>query len=112
IDRAGVIVLEEDLLPGRAAVRGAKDAALRVRTVYVAQRRDEDDIRVARINDQGADLPRVFQPDVLPSPPPIRRFVNTVAGSEVAANAPFPRPDINHVRVRFRDSNRPYRRRP
>src|SRR5207248_10419956 len=40
INRAGLVVFEQHLLPGTASVRGAKHAALRISGVCVAKRRN------------------------------------------------------------------------
>ena len=52
----GSFVVEEDLLPGGAAVGGAIDAALGIGIVDVAERRDIDAIRVGRVDGDAADL--------------------------------------------------------
>ena len=57
IDRAGVFVVEEDFLPGFSAVSRAKDAALPVWAVRMAERRDVNDVRVMRIHKNASNLP-------------------------------------------------------
>ena len=61
-----LLVLEEDFLPGGAAVERAIDAAVRVGSVDVAQRRHVHTIRVRRVHHDASDLARGFEPDVGP----------------------------------------------
>src|SRR4029077_3171030 len=61
VDGADVVALEENLLPGRAAVARAVDAAIGVRAIDVAERRHEHDVGVLRIDEDAADLPRVVE---------------------------------------------------
>ena len=58
---ADVLVLVENLLECRAAVGRAEDAALGVRAVRMAERRDEQPIRIARIDLDVRDHRRVAQ---------------------------------------------------
>jgi len=69
VDRTGVLVFVENLVPGLAAVGGAKDAAFCVGSVGVPQRGDESDIGIVRVYDHLANRARVFQADVLPDLP-------------------------------------------
>src|SRR6266581_9728758 len=57
VNRAGVLVMEENFLPVRPAVFGAKDAALLVRAIRVSQHRHKNSVRIARINDNSSNLP-------------------------------------------------------
>ena len=50
VHRAEIVVLEQHLLPRLAAVARPEDAAIRIRRVQVADRRDEDDVRILRID--------------------------------------------------------------
>ena len=62
VDRAGVAVVRRAtrmLLPRRAAVARTEDAALRVRPVRMAERRDVDEVRIRRMDDDASDLLRV-----------------------------------------------------
>src|SRR5262249_29965353 len=61
VDRARVVVPVQHLLPRLAAVLGAEDAALRARPVRMPERRDEDAVRVLRVDQDAADLLRVAE---------------------------------------------------
>ncbi len=45
----------------------------------MAEDADEDDVRIARIDDDGADVARIFQADVGPGGAGVGGFVNAVA---------------------------------
>src|SRR5712692_4670196 len=79
VNPAASLVLVEDLFPRLAAVGGAEDAALGVRPVGVAQRGHEDDLRVARMHQDAADVARVAEPEMLPDLAAIGGLVNPVA---------------------------------
>jgi hypothetical protein len=66
LNAAGVLVDEENLFPGRAAVRRAEDAALGVRTVRMPETCDKDDVRLCGMDDEAADLLHVRKANVLP----------------------------------------------
>ena len=66
IDAAGVFVFGQNFRPGFAAVTRAKDAALLIRAERVPQRRYHNYVLISRIDNQRADLPRIFQPNILP----------------------------------------------
>src|SRR5271170_386821 len=66
INRAGVVVLCEDLFPARAAIRRAVHAALCIRPKTVPERGNKYDIRIAGVNQYAADLARIAQTDVPP----------------------------------------------
>src|SRR6185295_18163337 len=65
-DRAGVLVAVEHSLERLAAILRPKDSALFVRPVRMAERRDEQAPRIARIDDDRPDLLAVAQPEVRP----------------------------------------------
>ena len=100
---AGVLVLREHLLERPAAVGRAEDAALLVRTVGMAERRDEQPIRVARIDGDVGNLLRVAQPEMRPRLAGVGRLVDAVAGREVRPMEPFAAADVDDVGVRWRD---------
>ena len=110
IDRAGVLVLEEDARPGPASVLRAEDSALRIGAVAVAERRDVHEVRVARIHDDAPDLPRVLEADVGPCPASVRGAVHAVAVRDVRAHVGLARTDVENARVRGRDRERADRR--
>ena len=68
-----------------------------VRPEGVAERRDENDVRIFRMNDERADVARIFQADVFPIPAAIDRFINAVAVSDVAAQRRFAGAGVNRV---------------
>ena len=57
IDAAGVFVFGQDFRPCFAAVSGAKNSALLIRTERVSQRRYENYVLISRIDNDRADLP-------------------------------------------------------
>src|SRR5439155_24320279 len=58
IVRAGVVVDFQRLFPGLAAISGFEHAALATSSPQTAGRRDEDDVVVARIDDDAVDVAR------------------------------------------------------
>ena len=98
VDAAGVLVLVEHLLEGLAAVGGAEEAALRVGAVRMAQHRDEQAVRVARIDDDLRNLLAVAQAQVRPGLAGVGGLVDAVAGGEVGALQPLAAADVDDVR--------------
>ncbi len=66
INRAGIVVLVEDLLPGFATVGRAENTPLSIRPPGMTQSCDQHNVRIARVDDDGADVARVLQTYVLP----------------------------------------------
>ena len=110
VDRAGVVVLEQHLLPVGAAVGGAEHAALGVGARRVAERRDEGAVGIARIDDHAADVPGVAQADRGPRAAGVDRAVHAGAVRDVAAQAGLAAADVDHVGIRRRDGDRADRR--
>ena len=79
VDRAGLVVDVEHLLPGLAAVDRLEDAALLVGRPQVAHGRDVDDVGVRRVDDDPRDVLRVGEPHVLPGLAGVGRLVDAVA---------------------------------
>src|SRR5208282_5561149 len=102
VDRARFIVLVKHFLPRFPAIQRAEDAALLVRPEFMPQRRHEHDVRVFRVHDQPANLPRVFQSNVRPGFPRVRGFVHAIAVRTRAADAPFARAHVDYVAPRSR----------
>src|SRR5207302_5048438 len=102
VDGAGAIVKIENLLPGLAAVARAKNPAIRVGAVGVAERGDKYNIGIRRMNNDRTDVPGVFQADVSPGLPGVGGFVDTVSERDVAADAGFAGADIDDVVIRIR----------
>src|SRR6185369_10627561 len=102
-DRAGVLVFVENFLPRLAAIRRSKHAALFVRAVRMSQSSDVDEIRIARIDEDRADLLCGAQSEMSPRLAAVGRFVHTVAGGEIRPLQSFTTADVDRVRVRWRD---------
>src|SRR5207245_8105107 len=103
VDRSRFLVLEEDLLPALPAVPGTEDAALRVRTVGVAEGRDVGEVRVLRVHEESADLARVLEAHGRPGLAGLGGLINAVAVGEVATDARLAGADVDDVRVRVGD---------
>src|SRR5262249_61993988 len=88
-DGAGIFILVEDFFPRLAAVGGAKHAALGVGAIRMPEHRDEDSVRIARINLNGGHLVPVAQAHVLPRLAAAGGFVDAPAAPEVAALEPL-----------------------
>src|SRR5205807_6649354 len=56
VDSAGLVVFEQHLLPGGAAIGGAKQAAFFIRPISMAQGRNKNDVGVLGIDDHRADV--------------------------------------------------------
>ncbi|GBD16679.1 hypothetical protein HRbin26_01582 [bacterium HR26] len=99
---AGVRALVEHLLPGLAAIGRAEDAALLVGPEGMAERRHVDDVRVARVDHDLADVAGVGEPAVDPGTAGIRGLVDAIAVGDVVADAGLAGADIDDVGVGFR----------
>jgi hypothetical protein len=66
LGRADRIVAVQRLRPRPAAVGGPENAAIRVLVVQIADGRDEDDVRVARIDGDARDVLGIVETDVRP----------------------------------------------
>src|SRR5258708_3195211 len=67
---------------------------------------DEDAIRIFGIDEDGGDLLRVAQAEMLPGLAAVAGFVNAVAGREIWALETFAAPDVQNIGVGWRDGNR------
>ena len=106
---AGLRVLEQHLLPRRAAVGALEDAALVARHAVLAEVGDEHDVGIRRMDADFRDRVGVGEADVGPGLARVGRLVDAVAGHDVAADARFTHPDVHRVGVRLGDSDRPDR---
>ena len=106
VDAACLGVAKQLPLPGLAAVGALEDAALFAGHAVFAERRDEDDVRVGRMDADLRDRLRLAEADVRPRLAGVRRLVDAVAGLDVAADARLPHPDEHDVRIGFRDRDR------
>ena len=94
---AGLVVDEEDLVPGLAAVDGLEDAAVGVVRPLVAAGRDVDDVGVGRMDDDAGDRVRVGQAHVRPGLAAVDRFEDADAGLGAAEDVVLARPDPDDV---------------
>ena len=107
--RAGLVVDEENLLPGPTAILGAESATLRVGTIRMSDGRDINQLGIARIDPYPPNLAGVAQADVLPGATPIRGFVHAISVREIRAQAGFAHAHVDNVRIGFGDRDRTYR---
>ena len=96
---AGVLALGQHMLPAPAPVPGAKDTPLLAGSEGVTQGRDVHDIRVARMDPDPGDVPRILKPQVRPGLAGVGRPVHPVAVADVQPDAGLTHPGVNHVRV-------------
>src|SRR5438445_6271985 len=90
-----------------AAVRGAEDAALLLRTGCATKRAGKDDVRIRGMDNDAADTSGVRQPHVRPGLTGVDRFVDTIAHHVAVANDPgFTGACPNHAWIRGRDRER------
>src|SRR5205085_6909428 len=94
------------LLPGGAAIERAKEAALGVRAVRMAEHSDKNAVGIARINGDGTDLLAVAQAEMLPGLAGVGGFVDAIAGREVGAAQSFAAAHVNNFRIGGRDGQR------
>src|SRR6266852_648263 len=103
IHAADVFVFVEDFLEGLAAVERPEDTTLRVRSVGMPLGRDEETIGLFRIYDDGCDLLRVAQSEMLPGAARVGRLVDAVAYGEIGPAQAFAAADVYCVGIRGRD---------
>src|SRR5579859_2779239 len=96
-DASGAIIEIQNFFPSLAAIARAEDAAFGVGTISMPERRDVNDVWVRGMNNDVADVARVFEADVRPSLSSVSRFVDAVAERNIAADARLARAGINHV---------------
>ena len=106
INRARVLVLVENLGPRLAAIGGAKNSPLLIRSEGMTKGRDQNDVGIFRIDDHRADLPGVFQADVLPGLARVQRLIHAGAVGDIAAHRVFARADVNDVVIGRRHCDR------
>src|SRR5207249_10677935 len=100
---ARLLVDQEDLLPGPAAVLRPEVPALGVGTPDVSLGRDVHEVGIARMDADPRDLSRVLQAHVAPAPPGVGGLVDPVAVRDVAADGGFAGADVDDVRIRLGD---------
>ena len=106
IDGPRVLVFVQHVVKRAPAVRRAEHAALVVRAVRMAERRDEQTIRVLRIDDDGTDLACLAQAEMLPARPGVGRLVDAVADREIRTLQPLAAADVDDVGIGWRDRDR------
>src|SRR5260370_37397902 len=72
----------------------------------MAFRSHEDAIRIFGIDEDGGDLLRVAQAEMLPRLAGVGGFVDAITGREIRALETFAAPDIKNIGVGWRDGNR------
>ena len=102
VDAACVFIFGQNFCPSFAAVTCAKNSALLIRAKCMTQRRYENHILISRIDNERADLPRIFQPNIFPGFATVDGFENSSTIGRVAADGGLPRADIDDVVIRWR----------
>ncbi len=94
------------MLKGLAAVDGAEDATLVVRTVGMAEHGHEQAVGIFGIDEDGRDLLAVAQTEMLPRLAAVGRFVHAVADGKIGPLQTFAAADIDDVGIGGRDGER------
>jgi hypothetical protein len=81
-------------------------AALGVCPVWMTERRDEEAMWIARIDDDRTNLACIAQAEVLPRPARVGRFVDAVADRQVRTLQSLAAPDVDDLRIGRRDGDR------
>src|SRR5581483_11367963 len=100
VDRAGLVVDEQNLLPGLAAVSGLEDAAIGVRREHMPHRCGIHDVRVVWSDYDLAGRARIFQTGIFPGLAAVDGLVDAVAGDHVVADVGLASADIEDFGVR------------
>ena len=106
VDRARVLVDEKRRSPVLAAIGGPENASLPVCAEDVAERGHQDDVRIAQVHEDAADVPGRRETAVRPGPAAIVRAEDAVTGNDVVARLRLARARIDHFRVGGRDRDR------
>ena len=106
VHAADVVILVENFLEGLTAVERPEDTALRVRSVGMPLDRDEEAIGVFGIDDDGCDLLRVAQSEMLPGAARVGRLVDAVAYGEIGPAQAFTAADIDRIGIRWSNGQR------
>ncbi len=102
----GILVDEQNAAPRFAAVAGPVDTALLLWAIAVTERSGQNYIRVARIDDDAANAPRLFKAHARPGFTGILGLEYPPAHGDVAANKGFPGSRPHDIRVRGRQRQR------
>ena len=104
----GEFIDKKDVFPGLSPVLGFVDAPFPGGAVQGALGGHPYPVRIFRVDDDPRNMPREFQPQVLPGLPAIYGFVDPVPiGGHHPPGGVFPHADIDHVRVALRNRNGP-----
>ena len=106
IRRADGIIDEQHAVPRPAAVGRAIDAALRLRSIRVTQRRDVDDVGIRGVHDDASDPARVLETGAGPGLSRVRRFEHAPADGNVAADEGLAGSGPDDIRIGRRDGKR------
>src|SRR5229473_1347089 len=106
IHAADIFVFVENLLPGLAAVERTEHAALGVRPVGMSLGCDEEAIGIFGIDDDGCNLLRVAQSEMLPGVARVGRFVDTVAYGKIGTTQAFSAANVDYVWARGSNGER------
>ena len=109
VDRPGVFVAEEDLLPSSAPVAGPEDTALGVGPEGMAERRHVRAVGVGGMDADARDGVGVGEPEVPPTLPAVVRTVDAVALEDVGAQLHLAHADVDDVGVRRGHRDRAHR---
>ncbi len=105
VDDAGVFVVKEHALPFFSAVFGIENAALRIRSIGVAEGGNEDFFRVAGIHENPGNLPRILETNVGPAFAAIRGPVHAVPVGDRRAHVGFASAHVNDLRIGWGNRN-------
>src|SRR5713101_8602213 len=106
VHAADVFVFVEYFLEGLTTVERAVNATLGIRAVGMSLGCDEEAIGIFGIDDNGCDLLRVAQSEMLPGAARVGRFVDAVADGKIGVAQSFPAANINCVWARGSNGER------
>ena len=109
VDGSRALVAEEHLLPRVSPIGRPEDAALRVGTEGMAERRHVGAVRVGGVDADASDRVGVGEAEVAPGLPGIVRAVDAVALEDVGAELHLAHADVDDVRVGGGHRDRPDR---
>ncbi len=109
---ARVLVHEQNVLPGAAAVRGAEDAALAIRLEEVPHRGHVDDVGVRRVENHPVDALRLPKPHMGEGLPAVGGPIYAVAEGRALAVVRLTGPYPNQLGIRLGHGHRSDGRRP
>ena len=103
-----MLVHEQDLLEGLAAVPAAIDPAHLVRPEEMTHCRDVDQVGVLRMNPDARDVLAVGKAELHPAVAGIGGLPQAIARRDVATDRLFPEADVDHIRVPLGHRDRTY----